>query len=246
MGSNAEFPPAIDFVVALGPAAGLAGLTLLPRLRIRQSAARAHLSAWGLFAAAILVTRPTTYTLQFLVGVGIPLLGLGALALGRAGTRAIWLAAALSCSTFVVAMSIVTRPEPRWFVPAERLGIARALRAVCEPGDMLLAPADVGLYAAALTSCHSYVSHAAVPGFAERLAALEGFYSPRTTAGDRAAFLSEQCVAHVVLPATLEDCPEALLGPGTAFCRTASAWSRRQALSVYSRRPATGCARPHS
>jgi hypothetical protein len=136
----------------------------------------------------------------------------------------------------------VTKPEPRWFVAAERLGVARALQGICRPGDLLLAPPDIGIYATGLASCGSYVSHGAAPGFEARLSAVQRFYSAETTAEDRAAFLARLCVTHVVLPPTAEECPVAVLGHGTPFCRTAGAVSGGRALAVYSRRGAAGCA----
>jgi hypothetical protein len=82
----------------------------------------------------------------------------------------------------------------------------------CRPGDIVVAPEDIGLYAGGLTPCWPYVSHSAAPDHDARATEVRGFYG--ATPAERAAFLERVCAAHVVLPAPL---PEGWLAPGTRF-----------------------------
>jgi hypothetical protein len=86
------------------------------------------------------------------------------------------------------------------YVPAERFALARALRGDCRPGDRLVAPSDIGLWAGGLTSCRAFASHAIEPAHVERAAAVRAFYEQGDPPG-RAAFLERVCATHVVLPA---------------------------------------------
>jgi hypothetical protein len=203
------FPTRIEFAWALGPAAALAAAALLSRRNDAGAAwwrrsppgiARLHLAAWCAMGAAVIALRPVHFSLQFLVGLGLPLLALAAA--GLAGRPVGWTlaaAAALSATAFA-AVGLTLRPNPAWHVPAERFAIAGALRDHCAPGDLLVAPGDIGLWAAGFSACRAYSSHAIEPAHAERLAAVRGFYEGSDPEG-RAAFLERACAAFVVLPA---------------------------------------------
>ena len=82
------FPTRADLAWALGPAAALAVAALGARslATFRQgpgAVARLHFAAWCAIAVVVFVLRPVHFSLQFLVGVGLPLLALAAIGLGR-------------------------------------------------------------------------------------------------------------------------------------------------------------------
>jgi hypothetical protein len=238
-----QFPPPADFVPALGPAALLAAAWLVRRDRDPESRAAAlYLVGWAVAGAALLALRPLSFALQFLAGIGLPLLALGALALARYPTWATLAATAALSLTSAVSLRLVLADNPYWFVPRERLDGARALRPHCRPGDLVLAPPDIGLYAAGLTACGAYVSHPAAAGFEERAAEVRDFYS-RSDPGARAALLDRHCVSHVVLPAGGGDVPAAWLGPDTPFRRVVSAGRGPGAVDVYARPGGAACPR---
>jgi hypothetical protein len=194
----ASAPSPGDFAVALGPAAVLA----LSALRLRGEEGGGHrlrLALWASLAVAIVLLRPVSFSQQFVVGVGVPLLCLAALGLARLGPRALGAAVPLMASTAAVVTWLCTLPSPTWHVPADRWRVAPALRSTCRPGDVLLSPPDIGLYVGGLTPCWPWVSHAAAPAFAERAEAVRRFYG--ATPADRAALLERAGAAHVVLPA---------------------------------------------
>lgn len=238
-----QFPPRADFVWALGPAALLAA-TAIGRIGPDPGtrAAAMHFVGWAAAGALILALRPLSFSLQFLAGIGLPLLTLGALGLARFPPAAT-LAAALACSlSFVVSLRMVFADSPYWFVPSERLEIALALRPHCRRGDLLLSPPDIGLYAGGLTACGAYVAHPAAAGFEERDGRVRDFYA-RDDPAARAALLDEACVTHVVLPGA-QDVPAAWLGPATSFRRVAVAGRGASAIGAYARQGAAPCPPP--
>jgi hypothetical protein len=109
--------------------------------------------------------------------------------------------------------------------------VARALREVCRPGDVALAPEDIGLYLGGLSSCWPYASHAAAPDHDARAAEVARFYG-EAAPEERAGLLDRAGVAHVVLPPGV---PPGWLGPRTAFRPHLSVPGPRGGLFVYSR-----------
>ena len=232
------FPPAGDMVIALGPAAaaGITGALSLPRIALTRARV---LVAWAVIALALAVFHPLSITLQFLVGVGIPLVGLGALGAARWRPAATMATAALFATTAAVAMRIVVTDNGRWLVPAERVQAARALRGTCRDGDVALTPPDIGLYALAYAACHPFLAHVAAHDFETRDALARRFYADGPPDW-RAAFLDAHCITHVVLAGDPGDVPAAWLGAGTAFRRTARI-PGASAISVYARSRPPGC-----
>lgn len=220
-----------DLLLALGPALMLA----LPALRQvpvdpAESEARRHLGAWMCLGLVVVAAQPVHFSLQFVVGLGVPLLILAGLTLDRLPRIAILGAIGAMSTTALVAVLLVLSPNPRWYPPKGRLEVVQALRPHCAPGSLLLAPPDIGLYAIGLTACKAYVSHPVVPDYAERVAAVQGFYGSWTPA-QRSAFLDAEGVSHVLLPAETPEMPEDWLGAGTPFRKLA----RSGPLSLYGR-----------
>ncbi|HSD67622.1 MAG TPA: hypothetical protein VLF95_13025 [Vicinamibacteria bacterium] len=230
---GAAAPSPGDIALALGPAALLA----LTALRLRGgedgAGARLRLALWASLALLIVLLRPVSFSLQFVVGVGVPLLALAAVGLARVGPRALEVAVPLMASTAAVATWLCAVPSPNWHVAAERWRVASALRQACRPGDEVLSPPDIGLYVGGLTPCWPWVSHGAAPDFPRRSEAARRFYG--ATPAERAALLDEACIVHVVVPAPP---PKAWLPEGTAFRPRPSA---RGSLPVWSREVGVAC-----
>jgi hypothetical protein len=230
--------PPLDLVWALGPPA----LCLLAGLPLRTAARRAaalHLAAWIAVAALFVLLRPLSFSLQFGVGMGAPLLLLAARALARFRPAVTMLAALLLGSSALVAYRIVWRPEPAWFPLAERRAAAVALREPCRAGGLVLAPADIGLFTIALTSCRAYLSHPASPGFALRQRETSAFYGQADPAA-RSAWLERRCITHLVLPGDAGEDAAAWVGAGAGFRRSGVVRGGFGALSLYERpRPAS-------
>jgi hypothetical protein len=209
-------PPATAAVlVALAPALAVAALSL----RGPQGAAdvrrlRAHLWAWVAFGVVLIVLRPVPYALQFLAGIGMPLLALAALGLARWRPAATVAVLVLLSSPLAAALWRTTRLDAPAFVPAAEMEAAHALRAVCAPGDVALAPPPIGLYALAYASCTPFVSHPAMAGYDERLARARAFYAGGATE-PRDRFLIAERVTVLVSPQ----------GGGYRVCRLDSAAS---------------------
>jgi hypothetical protein len=237
-----EAPPLVDLAVAMGPAVALAGLWWPRRERAAgvTHEAQLHLASWAAVGVALAVLRPVPYVLQFLAGIGTPLLALAALGLARRPPALTLGAAALSASTAVIALGIVLQPNPRWHVPAERYGAALALRRSCRTGDRVFAPADIGLYANAHSACTAWISHGAAATFAARQHEVERFYSP-VPARERAALLDRLCMTHVLLPEDDGPAADRWLGPHTGFRRSALAAGPAGVIAVYARALPGGC-----
>jgi hypothetical protein len=224
-------PPLGDLAWALAPALGLAVLGgRAPAERTLQL----QLWTWTALAIAVLVLKPATFALQFAVGCGLPLLVLAAFGLPRFRPALAWVAAALLSTTALVAWWIVLRGrnEP-WYVPSERRDAALALRPACRTGDLVFAPPDIGLYAAALTACHPYSSHEWEPDHAVRSAEVRGFY---TTMGPdaRRGLLEKRGVRHLLLPGDPGPSPRAWLGE-SHFRRGPSTGRGAATITVYTR-----------
>ena len=227
-------PNPIDVLLALGPALLLA-LTAWKAFRRGDAGERAHqlrLALWACAAIAIAVTRPVSFSLQFVVGVGLPLLMLAALGLAQRHRLLLPLAVPSLASTAIVATYLCTLPTPDSHPPAERWRVAIALRQACRPGDLVIAPPDIGLYLGALTPCWPFVSHAAAPGYGQAATAVETFYSDATAPSQRAAFVEQTCAAHLILPPRL---PPGWLGTADHFSPRLIAVARDRALAVWSR-----------
>jgi hypothetical protein len=228
------FPPWYAFAVALLPGLVLAGAVFrgLPGGDARQY--WLHLLAWIAAALAIIAAPPVHFALQFLAGIGVPILVLAALGLARF-PRALPAAAIGMSSTAVVALVMILGPDKRWFVPTEAFAVAPALAPACHEGDLALTAGATGLYVGGLTPCRAYSSHANEPGHETRRQELAWFYgaaSPR----ERADFLDTRCVRFVLLPR--RSVPEEYLGraPKARAAETAT-------LALYEWPAASGCAR---
>jgi len=241
--SGGQFPPRLEFVPALAPALLLAFLVWkTPDSGPGVRRARVHLWMWVTVALLIIAAQPGTFGLQFLVGMGVPLLTLGAVGLARFAPRWTALAAVAFATTAVVATRVALADDPNWFVPRARMAAAVVLRDACRPGDLVFAHPDVGLYAVGLSSCHAVLAHPATSDYDERLAEAARFYDGATGTGERAAILDRRGVTHLMLPGEAGPRPVAWLGPQTPFERVAGVGSRQALITVYSRTP-TG-ARP--
>ncbi len=235
----AESATPLELLIALGPAAALA-LTAARGWPARDDPGHGHrlrLVLWAACSATIVLVRPLSFSLQFLVGVGLPLLTLAALGLGVRARR--WLVAAVPvmATNACVAAWLCTLPGPRTHPPAERFRLALALREVCRPGELVLAPRDVGLYVGGLTPCWPYVSHAAAPEYDDRERAVREFYDPVTPSALRGALLSRVCPAYVVLPPRL---PAGWLGDDGAY-RPRLPAQGEAGLAAWSRDPTRPC-----
>jgi hypothetical protein len=232
------YPSVTDFLWALGPAALLAVTALrCPAPPGPARSVRLHLLAWTLLSLALVVARPGPFWAQFIVGLGLPILVLGALGLGC--VPAVWTlgAAVLLAGTAATAVGITRVPRPRWFVPAGRMQVARAFDGACRTGELAMAPPDIGLYLAGLSSCRAYSSHAIEPDHARREADARAFYQDASPAW-RTALLDAHCVSHVVLPKA-GPVPTAWLGEATPFRESVPAAAADAA--IYSRAGREGC-----
>jgi hypothetical protein len=230
-------PPLRDFVPALGPAVALAALVWRPPAAGQPTrAAELHLAAWAGLGTLLAAAQPVPFPLQFMVGVGLPLLTLAAAGLASRRAAVTWAAAAGLASTAAVALMLVWVPSPRWHVPAERLDAAAVLlRRSCGPHDLALAPPDIGLYTAGLTACRSYVAHAAARGFAQREQEARAFYGSADPAWRR-ALLDRAAVTRVVLPADPSGSAAGWLGEGAPFTLVGRVGEGPAAIAVYARR----------
>jgi tryptophan-rich sensory protein len=234
-----QSPSLPQLALALGPAVALA-LTAWPAWRQAPSAAREHLARLALWAAAalaIVALKPVSFSLQLLVGAGLPLLVLAGVGLARRRVGLLEAAVPAMGGTAALVSWMCTLPAPPGTVPAERWQLARALHDVCRPGELVIAPADIGLYVGGLTPCWPYVSHPAAPDYPVRIAAVSTFYDAGTPPGSRALWLDESCAAHVVVPAPL---PPGWLGGDYAPRFTVGEGA--SALAVWSRDAGRPCA----
>jgi hypothetical protein len=231
-------PPFLDFAVALGPAAVLAVLAWRARpVEAEARRAAAHLAAWAAAGIVLLIVRPVPFFIQFLVGIGLPLLALAALGLARFRAWVTLAAAGAMGSTAFFALRIVLSDQPLWYVRAERMGAALALRSSCRRGDLVLAPPDIGLFAIGLSACKAYVSDRYDPEDRDR--EVQKFYAGTEPAW-RAALLDRHCVTHAVLP-DVGAVPGQWLGEATPFRQVARVGRRPFTLGVYRRSGGTGC-----
>jgi hypothetical protein len=219
-----------DLALALGPAALLA-LTALRLRGMEGGAHRLRLALWAALALLVVLLRPVSFSLQLVVGVGVPLLALAAVGLARRPRGVLEGTVPPMAVTAAVVTWLCAAPSPSRHVPAERWRAALVLREACRPGDVALAPADIGLFAGGLSSCWPYVSHAAAPDHDARAASVARFYG-EAGPEERAELLDRACVAHVVLP---EGAPPGWLGPATPFRPRATTPGPGERLVVHSR-----------
>ncbi len=230
-----EFPSTLDFVLALLPAA-LAAASLLraPSPDDSASEVRLLLLLWILFGVFVIAFHPVHFSLQFLMGIGVPLLVCAALGLSRIAPRGLWVAVAGLGTTPFVALHLLLQPRPAWYPPRERVEVAYALRSVCRNGDVALAPQDIGLLIGTLSRCKAYLAHELQPAFPERIAELRRFYAPGDPR-ERADLLDRHCIRVLILPGDDDERASHWLPEGTPFRRTLSVGAAAQAISVYSR-----------
>jgi hypothetical protein len=235
--SSAQYvmPPLVDFLAALAPAAFLAAIFWRPDPPGASTrSAGLHLAAWAAVGGLVAAVRPVPFPLQFLAGLGLPLLTLAAIGLARHREAATWTAVAGLGSTAITALMLVWAPNPRWHVPAGRLDAALLLRPACGPHDLALTPPDIGLYTAGLTACRVYVGHAAARGYAERELQARTFYGPAEPAW-RALLLDRAAITRLMLPGDPGPVPVRWLGDGTPFRRVGRVGQGPAAISVYAR-----------
>jgi hypothetical protein len=231
-------PSLPQLFIAVGPATVLA-LTCLRTGSDEDDGARRHrlyLSAWATLAILMVVLRPVSFSLQFVSGLGVPLLSLGAIGLARMRRGVLETAVPLFATTALVVVWLQSSANPYWSVPADRWRVAWALRAVCRPGELVLAPPDIGLYVGGLSPCWPWVSHTAAPDHGERDAATRRFYAEPPEA--RAAFLDAVCASHVVVPRSW---PEDGLPSDAPFRRRLEVEGPGGGLAVYSREGEAPC-----
>jgi len=225
--------PLAETAWALGPALVLAAMARGfgdgPAAALRLS-----LAAWVVLAASALLWRGPGPQAQLLVGIGVPLLALGALGLSRFRPRATWLATAALSGGAAASLFIVLRPDPNWFAATERRNAALALRPLCSGPQRVFAPPDIGLFVIALTGCRAYVSHPVAPDYVERVARTREFYAA-TEPTRRAALLDLACAQHVVLPGPAQQRPVEWLGPETDFARSAEVRAGARSVEIHSR-----------
>jgi hypothetical protein len=236
-GATFGMPPTADFVLGLAPP----GLAALAAVGTRaeddaQRACRMRLLAWTALVVAAIVWRPVSFSQQFVIGAGLPLLLITCLGFSRWRPWVLAVLAAAFCSTAFVALRIVFRPDPNWHVPAERREAALALRPHCRPGELAFSPADIGLYTIGLTACHAFVSHSWAPGNLERDALVRAFYGAMPP-DERSRLLDRLDIAYVVLPGDPGPLAREWLGDRSRFAQVARVGPPSSTVSVYARRP---------
>jgi hypothetical protein len=177
-----------------------------------------HLTVWAGVALLVILARPVHFSLQFLVGMGLPLLALGAFGLARAPRPVLPAVALAFAASQLVLTHFLSEPRPLWLVPRAEMDLARALRPACRPGDVLFAPPTLGLLTYGLTPCRAFLSHRVDPGYEERLGELRAFSTLR--AEERSALLDRYRITHLVLPGQPGPAPSDWLGGDTPFRRS--------------------------
>ncbi len=232
-GTAYTFPTTSEFAWALAPAA-LLGITGLARAAASPQARRAlvHLAVWAALGLLPIVVQPVHFSLQFLVGIGFPLLAMGAVGLARFPASLTLATCAAFSTTLVIAWRLVLTPNAHWLTPRENMEIIAALEPECRAGDIVMAPPAIGLLAYGLTACRAFVSHPIAPDYEARLEEIQKFSdgSPR----ERLAFLDRAHVRHLILPGDAGPTPVAWLGPDAPFQRVAVVGSPGR-LSLYVR-----------
>jgi hypothetical protein len=230
------FPTPAELAWALGPAALLAALAYPGAAAARDEPTRrmrAQLLAWAGAALLVALLRPVHFSLQFMVGVGFPLLALAALGLARFRPVVTLAVAALFCTTLVAGVRMVSQPQPFWFTPSDRAEVVDLLRATCRFGDRVFAPQDIGLFAFGTTRCHAFVSHGIAPRHEQRMAELASFAASRPEARQR--LLDNAGVTLLVLPGAGGVEPAMWLPEDTPFRRLTTVGDGPSAWTIYRR-----------
>jgi hypothetical protein len=227
-------PKATDYLLALGPAAILAVPGVVrPTSLEGPRRARLNLVLWSGMAGLVIAVRPVPFSLQFLVGIGVPLLVLGALGLARFRPAITLLVAAVFSATFATAGHFMLTPRSFWLTGRNTMAVVERLRTSCAGGDVLLAPADVGLFAYGLTACRPFLSYPASPNHQRKLHQAERLHT--AAPAERRTFLDVYRVRHLVLSGDAGPSAEAWLGPDSDWARVASFGTPAQ-WSLYTRK----------
>jgi len=231
-GTAYVFPARLEFAWALGPAAllSLAALTG-SATGVGNRRASVHLTIWGGLGILVILAHPVNFSMQFLVGIGFPLLALGAVGLSRFPRSLTLAAAAVSSSTVLIAWQLVLAPNPHWLTARENFEIIAALKPDCRVGDIVMAPPNLGLFVHGLTACRAYVSHPIAPDYEARLQEVRRFAT--ASASERLAILEKAHIRHLILPGDPGPSPLAWLGPESPFRRVASAGEGQRRLTLY-------------
>jgi hypothetical protein len=139
-------------------------------------------------------------------------------------------------TTAVVVTWLQSSPNAYRNVPADRWRVAMELRSVCRPGEVVLAPPDIGLYVGGLSPCWPWVSHSASPEHETRDTATRRFYA--ASPAERRRFLDTTCITHVVVPGGW---PNGGLPPEAPFRLRLEVEGPGDGLAVYSREGEAPC-----
>jgi hypothetical protein len=234
----ASRPPWLDVLRAVGPAAVLAlGAAGAAACGPEARRARAHLVVWIGLAALILIVRPVSFSLQFMVGLGLPLLTLGALGLLRLRrAAAVAVVAALSASALTTWSYMLLLKDVEWYAPSAEYAAAQAPAGHCGPDGILLAPPEISLYSLAFSACRVFVAHPASPDYPARAQLVHDFYFT-WPAQSRARFLDRTGITLLFLPGDAGPVPVGWLGPSTRFRQIVRVGAPRILLSLYARSP---------
>jgi hypothetical protein len=230
-----NFAPSLaEMVSALGPAALLA-FGAAVRAPAGSVVARRYLALWAITAAAIVFWHPVSFALQFGVGIGVPLLGLGAVGLAHMRRGVLEGVTVLLSGSLLVLMRFFWLAPSSFYVPETTWRLAtHELRTLCRPGQRLLAPQDVGLLAQASTSCSLYLPYSLSPEFVDAKSQFDGFYGAWSPA-QRAELLERACVDHVVLPVAGGDVAPVPLAPDAPYAPSATVSGAGPSFQVASR-----------
>ncbi len=231
-------PSILELAIVIGPAT-LAALTALVTWRDASHQQREHrllFALWAVLALLLVYLQPVSFSLQFFAGVGVALLSLGAVGLGQLRRGVLETAVPLFAGTAVLVTSLQLRPNTYRNVTAERWRVAVALRGLCAPGELVVAPADIGLYVGGLSSCWPWVSHATAPDFAAHDEAVDRFY--HGTPEERRVFADRVCAKYVVVPLAW---PRGGFPAGAPYHLKAQVGRGKRAIAVYSRNAGAPC-----
>lgn len=230
--------------LALGPAMALSAVALPGAFRGEGPSRlhRASLLSWAVLAllAATVLSIPLPFLAQGSVNIGVPLFAIASLGLCRRAPRTLLLTALFFSTTGLIAVKLLLEDNPSWFVPKERVEVAMALRPLCRPGDVVMAPSEIGMYVNAFSSCRAFITHVLAPDSATRLDEMARFYLGAAPE-ERRELLDRRCVSHVVMPDVGEEQAGRLLGLATGFRRTLAVGQGPAGLVVYSREAPPPC-----
>lgn len=237
-------PNVAGLLLALGPALALSAVAVPGAFRGDGPSRpyRASLLSWAVVAllAATVLSIPLPYLAQGAVNVGVPLFAIASLGLSRRPPRTLLLTALLFSTTGLIALKLLLEDNSSWFVPKERIEVAMALRPLCRPGEVVMAPVEIGMYVNAYSSCRAFITHVVAPDSATRQEEMTRFYLD-APAEERRELLDRRCVSHVVMPDVGEEQAGAFLGLTTGFRRTVVVGQGPARLVAYSRVAPSSC-----